>query len=417
MTSPRVSVFTPSHNPRFLNDAYASLAAQTYSDWEWIVLLNGAAKEWRPPSPDERVRVVRGRGVPKRVGAAKHAACAEATGELLVELDHDDTLASTCLERVVAAFEANPNAVFVFSDFAQVNEDLTRNDNRFNAAMGWTYDEVQVDGASYLQCNSMAPSPHNMAFIWFEPNHVRAFRRSTYEEVGGYNPQLTVLDDQDLMLRLYLAGDFVHLTECLYFQRLHGKNTQVDPTTNAFIQEETVRYYYAFIEPLAANWSRRQGLDVISLGIEGSTAYLDDDPGTVVSIDPHNPILPFADNSVGLVKMAEVLQRVPDRAALFNELHRVGVHGAIITTRTPSTDGRGAFQDPSHVAFYNENSFWYLTQERLRGSIPSLTARLQLSRMRTYYPTDFEERFAIPYVQANLIVIKDGPRQGGELLA
>lgn len=417
MTTPRVSVFTPSHNPRFLNDAYASLAAQTFADWEWIVLLNGAAKEWRPPATDERVCIVRGRGVPKRVGAAKHAACAEATGDLLVELDHDDTLSTTCLAQVVAAFDANPDAVFVFSDFAQVNEDLSANYNEFNAAMGWYYTDVEVDGVSYHQCHSMAPTPHNMAFIWFEPNHVRAFRRSAYEEVGGYNPQLTVLDDQDLMLRLYLAGDFVHIPECLYFQRLHGRNTQVDPATNAFIQEETVRYYFAYIEQLAAEWSRRRDLRVITITTPSSPAVSHDDPGEIVMIDPDNPTLPFADDSVGLVKVVEVLQRVPDRAALFNEIYRVGVHGAVVVTSTPSTDGRGAFQDPSHVAFYNENSFWYLTQEHRRASIPSLNARLQVSRIRTYYPTEFEERAAIPYVQANLLVIKDGPRQGGELLA
>ena len=33
------SVFTPSDNPRFLNDAYRSLRSQTLADWEWIVLL------------------------------------------------------------------------------------------------------------------------------------------------------------------------------------------------------------------------------------------------------------------------------------------------------------------------------------------------------------------------------------------
>ena len=33
----------------------------------------------------------------------------------------------------------------------------------------------------------------------------------------------------------------------------------------------------------------------------------------------------------------------------------------MLLSLTPSTDGRGAYQDPTHVAFYNENSFWYYT--------------------------------------------------------
>ena len=52
-----------------------------------------------------------------------------------------------------------------------------------------------------------------------------------------------------------------------------------------------------------------------------------------------------------------------------------------------------------------------------RPSLPSLTARLQVSQLRTYYPTSWHEQVQIPYVQANLLCIKDGARQGGPLLS
>ena len=55
----------------------------------------------------------------------------------------------------------------------------------------------------------MAPSPHNVSYIWYAPNHVRAFRRSVYEAVGGYDPARTILDDQDLMCRMYEAAPFL----------------------------------------------------------------------------------------------------------------------------------------------------------------------------------------------------------------
>jgi hypothetical protein len=107
---------------------------------------------------------------------------------------------------------------------------------------------------------------------------------------------------------------------------------------------------------------------------------------------------------------------VPDRAALLNECNRVLVHGGMLETQTPSTDGRGAFQDPSHVAFYNENSFWYLTQARLRPSIPDLTGRFQISHLSTSFPSDWHRQMNISYVFANLLAVKDGPRQGGPVL-
>jgi SAM-dependent methyltransferase len=225
-----------------------------------------------------------------------------------------------------------------------------------------------------------------------------------------------VLDDQELMIRLFLEGDFQHVDRCLYFQRIHRSNTQAEPATNSFIQQQTVHYYQDNIEALSAAWSRRHGSAVITVQTPTSPLSADADPGEVTVIDPTDPKLAFADGEVGLIKATELLQRIPDRAAFFNECYRVLTHGGIIVTRTPSTDGRGAFQDPSHVAYYNENSFWYLTQEARRASIPDLTARFQLSQLRTHYPTPWDEENHIPYVHANLMAVKDGPRLGGPLL-
>ncbi len=55
----RVSVFSPSHDTRYLNAAYESLRDQSFSDWEWIVLLNRKAGQWKPPEEDPRVKVSR----------------------------------------------------------------------------------------------------------------------------------------------------------------------------------------------------------------------------------------------------------------------------------------------------------------------------------------------------------------------
>jgi hypothetical protein len=303
----------------------------------------------------------------------------------------------------------------VYSDFSQVNSDLSRNEHRFNAAMGWEYSDEAIGTASYLRCHAMEASPHNVGYIWYAPNHVRAIRRSAYEAVGGYNKQLAVLDDHELMIRLFMQGDFHHIHRCLYLQRIHRGNTQSEPATNRFIQQQTVRYYQDNIEALAAAWSRRHGLAVLTLRTAASPHADDADPGHVITIDPLAPRIDLAEGAVGMIKASELLQRIPNRAAFFNECHRVLCHGGLIATHTPSTDGRGAFQDPSHVAFYNENSFWYLTQRELRSSIPALTARLQVSHVRTFFPTPWHEEHAIPYVQANLLAIKDGPRQGGRL--
>lgn len=417
--APNLSVFTPSHDPRHLDACLASLLAQTRTDWEWVVLLNGKARDWRPPAEDDRVSVHRASPRTKGVGALKRAACALTTAPILVELDHDDILASTALVEIAAAFTSRPAAAVVYSDFAQIDERGGRDDTRFTESNGWRYAEDVVDGRRVLRCHALAASPHNVSYVWYAPNHVRAFRRQHYDAVGGYDERMDILDDQDLLMRLFEAGPFVHVPKCLYLQRRHARNTQSRVDTNARIQQETVRLYQEGVAALAVADARRRGLAIVALRCPTTigTSPLAEAPGArALEVAPAKPELPFADGSVAVIEAHDVLQRMPDRAAILNECYRVLCHAGLLLSMTPSTDGRGAFQDPSHVAFYNENSFDYLTQAALRPTVPTLKARFQVSHLRTFYPSPTHEQVFTPYVQANLLAIKEGPRQGGPLL-
>ncbi|MFJ9805731.1 glycosyltransferase [Streptomyces wuyuanensis] len=418
--TPRFSVFTPSHRPRFLDECLATLQAQSCSDWEWIVLLNNGAR-WRPERPDERVRVeiadeLRG------VGAAKRKACELARGEILVELDHDDLLARDCLGELGKAFDEHPEAVLVYSNTAQITEDGARDDTRFNETHGWQYEEVDVDGRRLLAAKTMAPTPHNVSYIWYAPNHVRSFRKDVYEKVGGYDATRTVLDDQDLMCRLFQAGDFHHIERCLYLQRIHTANTQRDPQINAHIQRETVALYDKYIEANALAWTQRRGLLALDLGAahRKPPGYLgvDQHAGDGVDIVATLPgRLDLPDDSVGVLRAVDFLEHVPAKVPLINELYRLLAPGGMLLTMTPSSDGRGAYQDPTHVAFYNENSFWYYTDNQYRAFVPEIEARFQNSRLVTYFPTDWHSKNDISYVVANLIAMKEGAaRCGGPLL-
>ena len=88
----------------------------------------------------------------------------------------------------------------------------------------------------------------------------------------------------------------------------------------------------------------------------------------------------------------------------------------MLLSLTPSTDGRGAYQDPTHVAFYNENSFWYFTDANYSRFVPEIQCRFQASRLVTYFPSEWHQTHHIPYVSANLIAIKDDVLRNGGLL-
>ncbi len=93
------------------------------------------------------------------------------------------------------------------------------------------------------------------------------------------------------------------------------------------------------------------------------------------------------DGTVGVIRAVDFFEHVADKVALINELYRLLAPGGVVLAQTPSTDGRGAFQDPTHVAFYNENSFWYYTDENYSRYVPEIEARFQVSRLHTHFPS------------------------------
>jgi predicted O-linked N-acetylglucosamine transferase (SPINDLY family)/glycosyltransferase involved in cell wall biosynthesis len=72
---------------------------------------------------------------------------------------------------------------------------------------------------------------------------------------------------------------------------------------------------------------------------------------------------PFEDNSVDEIRAHDVIEHIQDRIHTMNEIWRVCKPGAKVDIRVPSTDGRGAFQDPTHISFWNINSFLYYCNE------------------------------------------------------
>ncbi|MDR2722422.1 MAG: glycosyltransferase [Cellulomonadaceae bacterium] len=416
---PRFTVFTPSHNPQYLGDCLDGLLAQTAQDWQWVVYLNGGA-EWTPPVNDPRITIA-STEASLGVGAAKGRACALATGTYLVELDHDDVLLPTALEKIAEAFEGAPAASLVYSQCAMMRADGSREETRYRDGIGWDYRDVVVGDRVLQYPVAFLPTPHNVSYIWYAPNHVRAFRRQAYEEVGGYDASRDILDDQDMMSRLYQWGDFVLIDECLYLQRMHASNTQHDSVLNARIQSETIDLYARYFQGNAAAWARRQGLLCLDMGAAHNRAPgflgVDQFEGAGVDIVATLPgRMDLPDGSVGVIRAFDFFEHVSDKIGLINELYRLLAPGGILISRTPSTDGRGAFQDPTHCAFYNENSFWYYTDQNLRQYIAGLDVRFQVSRLTTFFPSPWHQQHNISYVDAFLIKLPDGgPRNAGPI--
>ena len=71
---------------------------------------------------------------------------------------------------------------------------------------------------------------------------------------------------------------------------------------------------------------------------------------------------PFKDGEVEEIIADDIIEHLPDKIQTMNEIWRVLQPGGIVKIFVPTTDGRGAWQDPTHVSYWNRNSFLYWTK-------------------------------------------------------
>lgn len=70
---------------------------------------------------------------------------------------------------------------------------------------------------------------------------------------------------------------------------------------------------------------------------------------------------PWPDNSIEYILAQDVIEHLPDKIHTMNSIWRVLEPGGTVWIEVPTTDGPGAWQDPTHCSYWNRNSFWYYT--------------------------------------------------------
>jgi glycosyltransferase involved in cell wall biosynthesis len=392
MNKLKFSIITPTHsikNLPFLYELYESIIAQTYTNWEWIVYLNGEINEvnlFDQFKKNKKIKIKSYKGDNNNVGFIKNLAFHAGTGDVLVECDHDDLLVETCLEKLNQAFQ-DQHVGFVYSDNATFH--MQDKFIPYNEAWGWTHRLYNFRGKNLFAMNSFEPSSHSVGYIWYAPDHVRSWRASVYRELGGHNKELSICDDHELMIRTYLHTKFVRIPEVLYIYRVTGENTWLE--RNQAIQTTTVQLFNQYAQQLAERDADYNGLLKVDLGggINGRPGYLTIDiEGANINVDLDDGI-PLPDNSVGVINASHVIEHLHDKTNTMREIHRVLAHGGWAFIEVPSTDGRGAFQDPTHVSYWNENSFLYYTNSYLGNFIRNKDIRFQEFRRETWFPNEW----------------------------
>jgi hypothetical protein len=71
----------------------------------------------------------------------------------------------------------------------------------------------------------------------------------------------------------------------------------------------------------------------------------------------------WADSTVDSIKAWDIFEHLPNKIHTMNETHRVLKAGGNLDLFIPTTDGRGAFQDPTHTSFWTPNDLFYFCEE------------------------------------------------------
>lgn len=416
----KFSLITPEHNPKNifnLLELFESIKAQTYKNWEWVLYLNNGClpkhlTEEILKHPQIQIHICDEQN--SNVGFLKNKAFNLATGDILVEVDHDDIITPDCLQELYNAFQ-DETVGFAYSDNAVLH--MKNEFVPYNESYGWKHREFDWKGQKLTAMYSWEPTSHSLGYIWYAPDHIRAWRKSVYQEVGGHNPELPICDDHELCIRTYLHTKMKRIPKVLYIYRITGDNTWLERSES--IQIKTRELFNQYARQLAEKDAKDKGLLCVDIG-GGLNPYPNyttvDLRETADYVCDLNDGIPLPDNSVGVLNASHILEHLADKTKIMSEIHRVLSPGGWAFIEVPSTDGRGAFQDPTHVSYWNENSFLYYTSSYLGNFIDNTTIRFQEYRRETWFPNDWLKSINVCVTTAWLVAIKDGmPRLPGPL--
>ncbi|WP_312253047.1 glycosyltransferase family A protein [Stenotrophomonas sp.] len=219
---PRVSVVIPAYNNgRDIAATVRSILAQDYLDFELVIADHSSGDDTAAViasfADDPRVRVLEPTPAGGGAQANWNRVSQHARGELIKLVCGDDLLAPQALRMQVAAFDANPSAVFVAS-----RRDLVdAGGKQLLKARGLAGLSGCIPGREAALASILAGTN-----IFGEPCCVM-LRRDALEQAGWWDARFPYLIDQASYSNVMIQGDMVALPEVLASFRISASQWSV----------------------------------------------------------------------------------------------------------------------------------------------------------------------------------------------
>lgn len=208
--TPTVSVVMAAKNyAKFLPVAVESVIAQTFADWELVIVDDGSTDATpatvKPFLEDRRVRYVRSDKLGQ--SRAKNLGIYLSRGDAIAFLDADDAWKPTKLEKQLALLRDDVGVVFCGRELIDESGALLAQQPVANPPTGRVADTIFVQN-----------------FVCFSSAMVR---RQVFEHVGRFDPLWDLAIDFDLWLRVAKRYSFDYVPEPLVLYRTgHGNLSQ-----------------------------------------------------------------------------------------------------------------------------------------------------------------------------------------------
>jgi glycosyltransferase involved in cell wall biosynthesis len=223
--APSVSVILPAYNRGgYLCEAIRSVVAQTFTDWELVVVDDGSHEDFSwVPATDPRVSLIR--QINLGVSVARNRGIAVSRGRFIAFLDDDDQWRPTKLERQVELLRAG--SVFCHTGWDIIDGEGAR------IGPGW------ARKASYLD---FLASPGGIA------TSSSMIDRTVLERVGLFDPVFRQGQDCDFFLRVMRSYSVSYVPTVEVDVRHHAGNR----SKNYWPSHQVLRSLYAREAKLAS---------------------------------------------------------------------------------------------------------------------------------------------------------------------
>ena len=254
MTS--ISVVIPTRNCRvLLSETIATLMSQTCTDWELIVVDDGSTDDTRrflEGQRDPRIRFVI-RESSNGPSVARNTGLAEARGDLIMFLDHDDLLRPETLYRLSDALRAHPEALAA------------------TAAC-----RLYTENVGSLKVYQLG-RPHTgiiwreLLFGWWANSGQNLYRTAVIRAIGGYAPHFFDAHDRKMWLDVARRGPVCVLPFVAMEYRQHAG--QITQTKYEGVEAQRQKIWAEFIAGLPVRDQReahsiRRAAELVQRAVE-----------------------------------------------------------------------------------------------------------------------------------------------------